>query len=211
MPVDRLRLHGVVADVRALRLTCQEGLHAQSVEDLNRAVQAPLAVVQVRRRAGDGSEHHPQTLWKKHAIRIKLDRPIVGLVLPRRRHCVPNSDEDVGVQSRAPPASIGARERSTDGHRHHLARDAAAPEHAAEAKADGDVAEDLVAVAGKRASTTPEERLRELQLIPRGHHQCKTIQRRPHLLLLHDGFFPTRGPAQRRAPRRQHRPGGRPR
>mmetsp|Transcript_71856 Transcript_71856/g.202873 ORF Transcript_71856/g.202873 Transcript_71856/m.202873 type:complete len:250 (-) Transcript_71856:397-1146(-) len=107
LPVDWLPPHRRLPHALAPVHVHYEGGRRRAGEDLQRPVQAPLAVVHVHgASAGQRQEHLPEPLRQEDGVGVHLHRPVVVPVPAGRGHRAPDPDEDVGVQRGTPLAAV---------------------------------------------------------------------------------------------------------
>mmetsp|Transcript_71857 Transcript_71857/g.202878 ORF Transcript_71857/g.202878 Transcript_71857/m.202878 type:complete len:460 (-) Transcript_71857:199-1578(-) len=111
LPVDWLPPHRRLPHALAPVHVHYEGGRRRAGEDLQRPVQAPLAVVHVHgASAGQRQEHLPEPLRQEDGVGVHLHRPVVVPEPPVAHHPGPDRQEDVGVQRRLELAPLGAHE-----------------------------------------------------------------------------------------------------
>mmetsp|Transcript_63629 Transcript_63629/g.186132 ORF Transcript_63629/g.186132 Transcript_63629/m.186132 type:complete len:339 (-) Transcript_63629:565-1581(-) len=123
----------LLCQVIAARHLHQESCHSRLGEDLNRPMQAILAVVQVHgmlyccrlhfAHRAPHSQELPQALRKEDSVDVKLDSPVVVLVCAQSVHLLPDYKQRWSVERCPPSATQGYLQAGFDeGHvdRHRL-------------------------------------------------------------------------------------------
>jgi len=101
------------AAIPAALVVLLEGAQRLLAEDLNRAMQAVLAIAHV------GvvlviTQDRAKPAREKNSVGIHFDRPVVEQVLALREDLLPDCDEDPGIQGSAAIATEAAREGAVD-------------------------------------------------------------------------------------------------